>query len=156
MDVKRVDKELLAQAKERYMNYESGASIANDLGINRLTLQNYITKDWKVEREVTKSEMFADLAKSKRSAFAKITESALTILAKSLEHMAKSSEAPTTKEARDVAAIMESLDKITRLDENRPTEIISNDSTITVVELKEKLRSDPFLEMDEADYTVQE
>lgn len=159
MDQKElIDKDKLAIAKDRYMKYESVASIAKDLGLVRTSVQNWVNKEWKAERELARAELFEDVAKAKKVQFVKLTESAIVVLSRALESLAKSEENISMREARDVAAIMESLDKITRLDENRPTEIHSQEKVVTVVELKEKLRVDPFLVLDveKGDYHVAE
>jgi hypothetical protein len=159
MDQKEfIDKDKLAAAKERYLKYEPVAVIAKDMGIARTSLQNWVNREWKAERELARAELFEDVAKVKKVQFVKLTENAITVLSRALETLAKSQDNITMKEARDVAAIMESLDKITRLDENKPTEIHSQEKVVTVVELREKLRVDPFLVLDveKGEYSVTE
>lgn len=138
------------------MKYESVSSIAKDLGIVRTSLQNWVNKEWKAEREMARAEMFEDVAKFKKVQFVKLTENAIAVLSRALENVAKNKEEITMREARDVAAIMESLDKITRLDDNKPTEIHSQEQVITVLELKERLKVDPFISLDKGEYDVVE
>lgn len=149
---KLIDPKLLDQAKERYFNNESVSSIAKSLGINRNTLQNYVNQTWREERRLQAAELFQELASVKKSQFLKMTQSAITVLTRALNDIALRDEPPSMKEAKDVSAIMESLDKITRLDELKPTEIIANEKPITVIELREKLKVDPFLELEEAEF----
>lgn len=134
----------LEVAKERYLNYESIAQIAKDLGINRISLQNYVNKGWRSERDLLRAELFQDLSSSKKASFVKLTQGALQVLARAMDTLAKRSEPPTMREAKDAASVMEALDKITRLDENKPTDIIASEKPITVIELKKKLQYDPF------------
>jgi hypothetical protein len=152
----KVDPKLIEQAKERYFNDESVSSIARDLGVNRLTIQNYVNKSWKEEKALMAAELFQELARSKKSQFVKMTQSAIKVLTRALENMANRDEAPTVREAKDVSSVMEALDKITRLDEAKPTEIIANEKPITVIELKEKLSVDPFLELEDAEVIDEE
>lgn len=152
----KIDPKLLDQAKERYLNDEPVASIARDLGINRLTLQNYVNKSWKEEKSLMAAELFQELASSKKSQFLKMTQSAIKVLTRALEDISKRDNPPSIKEAKDVSSILDALDKITRLDENKPTEITANEKPITVIELKEKLKVDPFLEIEDAEYTEKE
>ncbi len=154
MDQKDIDRDKLAIAKDRYMKYESVSAIAKDLGIVRTSLQNWVNKEWKAERELARSEMFEDIAKFKKVQFVKLTESAITVLSRALENVVKNKEDITMREARDVAAIMESLDKITRLDDNKPTEIYSQEKVVTVMDLREKLKVDPFITLDKGEYDV--
>lgn len=148
MDTK-VNAELLEKAKERYMEYDQISNISRDLNIPRTSLQNYVNKEWKAERELARSELFQELSKAKKAHFVKLTQSAIVVLARALDAVATQQTPPTVKEAKDVAAVMEALDKITRLDDASPTEIISQEKVITIVDLKEKLRVDPFLTFDE-------
>lgn len=148
----RVDPKLLEQAKERYFNNEPVNKIAKSLGINRNTLQNYVNQTWKSERRLQAAELFQELASVKKSQFLKMTQSAIVVLTRALEDISNRDTPPTMKEAKDVSAILDSLDKITRLDENKPTEITASEKPITVIELKEKLKVDPFLEIEDVDY----
>ena len=55
------------------------------------------------------------------------------------------------KLARAVSEVVEKLDKINRLDDGMPTEI-KEERPFTVKEIKEKLLTDPFEEIEEAEY----
>lgn len=147
MDTK-VSQDILEKAKERYMEYESIANISRDLNIPRTSIQNYVNKEWKAERELARTELFQELSKAKKAHFVKLTQSAIIVLSRALDNLAKQEAPPTVKEAKDVSAVMEALDKITRLDDATPTEIISQEKVITVMDLKEKLKVDPFLTFD--------
>lgn len=153
MDAKVIDPELLSKAKDRYMEYDAISSISGDLGIPRTSLQNYVNKEWKAEREFARTELFQELSKAKKAHFVKLTQSAIVVLARALDAVAKQQTPPTVKEAKDVAAVMEALDKITRLDAATPTEIISQEKVITILDLKEKLRVDPFMSFSDEENT---
>lgn len=155
MDTK-IDQTTLEQAKDRYMKYESIAALAKEYNLPRTTLQNYVNKEWKAERELIRAELFEDVSRAKKVQFVKLTENAITILSRSLENLVKNKVDISMKEAKDVASIMESLDKITRLDENKPTEIHSQERVVTVLELREKLNVDPFFTMEDKDYKIKE
>jgi len=148
-----IDPKVLESAKERYMNYENTAGIARSLGVAKSTLQGYVNKEWRAERELTKSEMFEDVAKFKKVQFVKLTENTIIILSRALENLVQNKQNITMREARDVASIMESLDKITRLDDNKPTDIIREEKVTTSISLQERLKADPFV-IDEGDYSV--
>ena len=148
---KKLDPNIVEKAKELYMDYIPVIQIANKLNTSRTSIQNYVNKEWKAERELNRSELFQELSKAKKAHFMTLTQSAITVLSRALKNMANQEAEPTMKEARDVASVMEALDKITRLDESKPTEIYSQEKVVTVVELKDKLRMDPFITFDKED-----
>lgn len=73
-----------------------------------------------------------------------MTEATIKILSKALNHLATRDIPPTMQEARMASDIMSSLDKITRLDEGNPTDIISDDKPLTITEVQKKIAKDPF------------
>ena len=110
-------------AKQRYMEYQSVASIAEELNVSRTTLQYHVKTYWEQERELLKAELFSRFTATKRSKFIEMSESSINIISKALKALAHRGEPPTTREAKDAVNILEALDKITRLDDGRPTEI---------------------------------
>ena len=110
-------------AKARYMEYQSVASIADDLGVPRTTIQYHAKTHWEAERELLKAELFSKFTSTKRTKFIEMSEASIKIITRSLQNLVERNEAPTTREARDATIILEALDKITRLDDGRPTEI---------------------------------
>ena len=74
-----------------------------------------------------------------------MTQSAVNIMARSLENLATRHEAPSITEATRAADILKTLDNILRLDEGSPTDIVENqDKPMDDKELKKKLSADPF------------
>jgi len=149
MDTKKIDPDIIAKAKELYMDYVPVIQIATTLNTSRNSIQNYVNKEWKAERELNRSELFQELSKAKKAHFMKLTQSAIVVLSRALDDLAKRETPPTVKEARDVSCVMEALDKITRLDESSPTEIHAQERVVTVVELKNKMLLDPFTSFDD-------
>jgi hypothetical protein len=111
-------------AKQCFMQYQSIASIASELKVPRTTVQYHASTYWHPEREMLKAELFSRFTATKRSKFIEMSESSINIIAKALTQLANRDMPPTTREAKDAVSILEALDKITRLDDGRPTEIL--------------------------------
>ena len=112
-----------ADAKSRFMEYDNIKDIAKDLNVPRTTLNYHANTYWSPEREMLKAELYTKFSSTKRTNFIKMSQSAMKIITKSLDNLVNRNEAPTTREAKDAVTILESLDKITRLDDGSPTEI---------------------------------
>lgn len=139
------------KAKQLYMDYMPVSEISRITGIHRSTINNHVQSKWKEQRDLAKAQLFDELTDIKKAHFIKLTDSAIRVLGRALDHMAKQENPPTIREAKDAAAVMEALDKITRLDENKPTDIIREEKPITIVELREKMKIDPFADVPEAE-----
>ena len=139
---------VLEEAKRMFLEYRSLKEIATQLAVPRTTLQYHATNYWNFEREMQKAEMFKAFSDQKKVTMTRLSEASLKIMTRALEESARSAEPPTLREAQQTAMILESIDKILRLDENRPTEITENRPT-TTVELKKRLALDPFAEIED-------
>lgn len=130
-DLNRKEIEL---AQQKYNEYQSVAAIADHLNIPRTTLTYHIRVDgWDTAREMRKAELYTMWSASKKQKFINMSSDAARIIQKSLNHLANRQEPPTPREAKDAVAILEALDKITRLDDGKPTEITEE----KVMELKD-------------------
>jgi len=159
MSRKQIKDEDLAYAKELYMAYEPISSIARKLSIPRDSLKYHVSvkKDcWKHEREGIEKEVLKEFNGTKRAKLVNISKLSLSILEKSLVDMGKQDRV-SLQEARNVATILDSMDKIIKLDEGKPTErkeLIDNRPT-SPQELKERLKqADPFLQFEENDEKI--
>lgn len=143
---KKVSEAKLKKAKKLYLDHHSISEVSRETGIARSTITHHVKKDngWEYERDLARAELINKIKSAKRSDFAQMTGSVITVLKRSLQTLAERDDAPTVQEAKGAAAILEILDKITRLDEGDPTEIIHSEKPVTVVELKSKLKLDPF------------
>lgn len=142
----------LDAAKVLFMEYKSITEIAKLVGLPRTTIDHHAKTHWEHERALQKAELFNALADSKRVDFSRMTQSAITVMARALQSLATRDRAPNVHEAKKASEILDILDKITRLDDSSPTEIIANEKPITIVELKKKMAVDPFVEIDEGEY----
>lgn len=149
---KRLSEKDLATMKMMYMDYVPANRIASKFKVARSTVQYHISNGWKVERDMSKAEMFANLSESKKVDLAAMTERTLSIIKKAIIALDERNEPPTMQEAEKAKNILDSIDKITRLDDGNPTDILSNqDKPMSASELKKKLRLDPFFQESEED-----
>lgn len=122
-----ISDDLLHRAKQLYMGFESVSEIARTLEVNRTTLQYYVRKSWKEERDLLSSEFISSITSSRAEELASIQGSSIKILKRSLMHMANRPEPPSTKEALDAMKILESMDKLAK---SNPDEYASFEGNI--------------------------
>lgn len=130
---KSLTKKEQEEAKSLYMEYTSIASIAEKFNVPRTTIQYHASTYWDVEREMLKAELYQQWNSTKKGAFIKMQDKAAKIIEKSMAHLLSRDTPPTPREAKDAVMILESLDKINRLDDGKPTEITEE----KVMELKD-------------------
>ena len=131
--------------KNRYLTGEGILPLAREYNVKRSSAQYYADKYWKEELALARAELFQQFSKNKKEDFIRMSKSAMTIMRKALEELAKRDQPPSMMEAKRATEILESLDKITRLDDGKPTEI-SEERPITTIELQKKLSVDPFFQ----------
>ena len=145
MSGKRISAVTLKKIREDFMNYVPISTLAVRYKVARSSINHHVTRGWEEERNLLRAELYETLSSSKQVDFNNITGNAISILKKSLANLANRKQSPTLKEALDASKILDVLDKITRLDEGNPTDIISNnDKTIEIIDLKKKMVNDPF------------
>lgn len=144
----RIDKIKLESAKEMYLNFRSIPEIAIETGINPRTLRYHADNYWSKERATQKSQFFEYIADNKRVQLVNITDRALTVIENSLRELAAK---PYIKvqEARMAAEILEKIDRILKLDEGKATSITTTAPPSSVLELKKRLKVDPFIQLGE-------
>jgi hypothetical protein len=143
MSSDKIDPLVLEKARKAYMDYIPVTEIARELGLNRNSLQYHVDKKWRDDREISRIELLDYMLAGKKKDIMSMTNSSIKIIARALKDLADSAEPPSIRDAAKISGILETLDKITRLDDNKPTEIIS-DQALTTVEIRKKLMLDPF------------
>jgi len=133
----------LKRMKDEYMQYKNPTQIAKAVRCARTTVVHHIKK-WDVEREMKKAELFQTMSEAKQVEFTNMTQATITIMNRALAGLANRTEEPTMREAVMASDILATLDKITRLDDGNPTDIISKDKALSIIEVKRKIASDPF------------
>jgi hypothetical protein len=139
------------EIKERYIQGETIMGLADEYGLTRTSIQYHANKHWDTEKELLKAELFQKFSSNKKENFLKMSQHSITIITRALQAMANNPNPPTVMEAKRATEILESLDKITRLDEGKPTDI-TEEKVATAKELREKLSIDPFADVEEVEY----
>lgn len=124
------------EIKQMFMEYETVVDISKKFNVPRTTLTYHTTQkknNWTVERELNKAQLFSKFAATKKSSFINMSNNILKVMDRAIKHLSDRDAPPTTREAKDVTVMLESLDKITRLDDGNPTEITGE----KVVEFKD-------------------
>lgn len=141
----RHDPATIEKAKKLYLEYESIATVAKSTGLKHSTISYHVNKKngWREERNLLKADLLGKVAESRRGAFAQMTLDSVTIIQKCLAAMANSENPPTPHEAKKVTEILEALDRITRLDDGAPTEIVA-EKPFAIEHITTIVQSDPF------------
>ena len=125
------------------MDFKPLKEIAKVLNIKYRTLVYHKNK-WEEERNLIRKEILRDLADNKRAILVNLTSNSLDCVDRAIEDLKKRDKPPTIHEARLLTNIISEIDRIIRLDDGEPTDIISEHKPSTVIELKAKLKKDPF------------
>jgi len=133
----------LESAKKMFMDFKPLKEIAKVLNIKYRTLVYHKNK-WEEERNLIRKEILRDLADNKRAILVNLTSNSLDCVDRAIEDLKKRDKPPTIHEARLLTNIISEIDRIIRLDDGEPTDIISEHKPSTVIELKAKLKKDPF------------
>ena len=133
----------LDTAKSMFMDFKPLKEIAKTLNIKYRTLVYHKNK-WEEERNLVRKEILRDLADNKRTILVNLTSNSLDCVDRAIEDLKKRDKPPTIHEARLLTNIISEIDRIIRLDDGEPTDIISEHKPSTVIELKAKLKKDPF------------
>lgn len=140
----------LKTAKELYMSFKPPREIAETMDMPYKTLMYHIAK-WKDERSLMRNELLRELTENKSAILSSLVGNSLECLDRAIADLKHRGTPPTIKEARWIANIVTELDKIVRLDEGTPTDIIAEHKPSTIIELKDKLKRDPFY-LEDANY----
>jgi hypothetical protein len=141
----RHDPKTLEDAKKLYMEYEPIATISKATNLKHSTISYHVNKQngWRTERELYKADLLEKVVDSKRASFAKMTVNAISVVERCLADIATRGTPPTTTEAQRCMQILESLDRITRLDDGAPTEIVA-EKPMALETIHTIVASDPF------------
>lgn len=137
--------EAMELARSMYLKYNPLEDIIKASGIPRASILYYIPK-WKKDRELQKIEIIEALTDSKRGLMSTIAKHGLEILARSIQGLNDSKQILEPKEMSKIADIIDSLDKITKLDSGAPTEILAEIKPATIIEIQQLMNKDPFAE----------
>lgn len=140
----------LTVAKELFMAFKPMKDIAEHCSIPYRTLL-YHSKKWENERDMVRKVILKDLAENKKAVLVSLTGNSLDCIDRAIKTLKERAKPPTIQEARNLTNIVSEIDRILRLDDGEPTDIISQHKPATVIELKQKLKADPFY-IEDADF----
>lgn len=145
-------KEQKEYAKKQYMAYRTVSDIARELKVSRNTLQNYVNDTWRSERTLRRNELAAEFSESKASIMNHTFSSSFKGVKAWVDKVTSPSYDIKPHEAKTLMSIIESMDKISRLDDGKPTDIVSETKPVSVIEIKKQiLQADPF-QIEDASY----
>jgi len=137
----------LNSAKSRYMNYEPISEIAKSMGLQRGALQYHVDKYWKSERVLRKNEMIAEFSDSKIALINETFSKSYKGVHAWVHKVTQPDYELKPHEVKTLMQIIADMDKITRLDQGSPTDIIADTVPVPVIEIRKKIvNSDPFLQ----------
>ena len=145
------------QAKDMFMNHNGATVISKTFNIPRTTVQTWIAAGWAEERRMLEIETFEALKSKKTPQLLAILDKSGDIIHKFIKDLLERTEPIKPWEMGYVLKAMESLDKIYRLETNRPTDIIKEEKAMDAIELVKKIKaSDPFAQIADAVYEEKE
>lgn len=137
-----MSEEELARAKELYMEYIPVVEIARRLKLGRSSLQYYVNKTWRAEREIFSTSLLSEIADNKRAQITQVAATSIDLIIKALGDLGKK-DTLTAFDANTLCNVYEKLDKILKLDAGNPTDIIANQKPATIIEIRKRLAADP-------------
>ena len=91
-----------------------------------------------------RNEILRELSENKKAILTSLVGNSLECVDRAILDLRNRGKAPTISEARMLTNIIAEVDKILRLDDGNPTDIIAEQKPSTVIELRDKLKRDPF------------
>lgn len=132
-------------AYKLYKTYIPATEISERIGIPRTTVSYWIRAyNWKEKRELEAADLVHAVTDAKKFQLLRLSGLTTDLLLSSLKALTERDEPLTIKEAERAANIYGILDKILKLDEGRPTDIVGEDKPATIIEIKKRLDADPF------------
>jgi len=137
-------REQIEKGRDMYMQYKSYMDIAAETGMSIYAVKFYCKQHWKKDRELHKSQIIEVLGETRGKAFAEISIYGLELLVKSLKDHAKNGTILSVKDSFALSHILTNIDKMIRLDEGNPTDIIKDVKPADRGEIIQLIQADPF------------
>lgn len=143
--------ETLEKARRLYLEGKPLKTISETCKMQLPALKYHVGKRWKSERIAIKSELIEAMTEDKRIDLMEITAHGLTFLKNALKSLMEKDNASTNPSLlKTISTIVFEINKIKALDEGRPTEIMAEIKPASIIEIKELLSKDPFMEIEDA------
>lgn len=148
----KISNDQLEVGKNMYMEGKTFQQISDQTGMSMSNVKYYVATYWKPEREKINTEIMEVMASEKAADLVEITAYGLSFLKQSLKKLVeKASVEPSPGLLKTISTIVFEINKIKALDEGKPTEILSELRPASIVEMRELLKNDPFMQIEDAD-----
>ena len=134
----------LESARSLYMEFKSPREISKITGIKYRTILYHAKTNWVGDRDVLRHEILKEISENKKAILSSLTSNSLECVDRAIATLRRRETPPTIAEARMLTNIISEIDKILRLDDGNPTDIIAEHKPATIIELRDKLKKDPF------------
>lgn len=104
--------ELIAKARDMYLNYKTVAEVARETYISRSTINYYINKGWDKERKAREELNLAKLNEINAMDLKSIGKNSIVILKRALDNVANGENPPSIRDAQAVSKIIETIQKL--------------------------------------------
>jgi len=134
----------IAKAKSLYLKYVPWHEISRLSEVPEHSIRKYATSSWRVERDSIKKGIIESALDNKRGVLISIAQYGLAIVEKGLKDILHSEVPLTAKELVNIASIVDSFDKIVKLDDGQATDRTEVIQPASIIEIKRML-NDPFM-----------
>lgn len=136
--------EQVEMGRRMYMDYKTNQEISIATGMSIYAVKFWAKKYWKIERDLHKSQIIELLGDAKGRAFAEISMYGMELLVRSLKEHAQNGTILSLKESFALSHILTNIDKMIRLDDGTPTDIIKDIKPADRGEIIQLVQADPF------------
>jgi uncharacterized protein YjcR len=137
-------KDQIEKAHQLYLKYTPYEEMAAMTGMSVYAMKWYAKKGWRKERDLLKSQIIDLLGESKAKSFAEIGKHGMDLLVRSLQEHTRNGTILSVKEALALSNIITNIDKIVRLEDGLPTDIVKDIMPADQSEIIELVQADPF------------
>ena len=150
--------EVKQRAKDLYMQYTQRNTIAATLGIPTYTVDNWVKKgNWHKEREKDNKDVAAEVLRRKAYLMSNIAALIFEALSKAIAGIA-AQKTVSLNEGYTIAMILAQLDKVARLTQGEPTDVVKHEGSIglkaiafkTEREIRDVIGQDPMTRIGKA------
>jgi len=134
-------KDVLETAKSMFLDNIPVTEISKEMSIPRATIQYYVKKYWRSERDMKNSRLLKDISRGRIEDLNIMQGTALKVLNRTLSALANRHKEPSTQEAMHVTKILETIHKIVTSEEARESKPIDINPEEALIEIQ----NDPFL-----------
>lgn len=149
--------EVKVKARDLYMSYTPRAEICRATGISEHTIDNWVRRgDWYRIRETENKGVAVEVLRRKAFLTANIAALSFEALSKAIATVSSQTKV-SLEEGYKVSMILAQLDKVVRLSQGEPTDIVKHEGTVglkaiafrTEKEIRAAIAQDPMIDIPE-------